>query len=242
MRVFDHRNARHGTDAFDQALAAARNDDVDGFRHCDHQVDGGTVGGGDHLHCVRRQPGPVEPAPDAVGNRLVRVKCLRATSQQWRCRPEAQGGGIGGHVRPRFIDDPDHAERHAHAPDLDTAGAELHIEDLTDRVGQRDDLAQAVDHAVDTGMVEFEAVEQCGIQPLARPASRSRRLAFDQVLRCASRSSAIPCSAAFLAPVSAAANAREAVRARRPRSRIYVDTSSICRELAAWLMSVPVNR
>jgi hypothetical protein len=36
---------------------------------------------------------------------------------------QAQRGGIGGYVRPRLVDDADHAERHAHAPDLDPAGA-----------------------------------------------------------------------------------------------------------------------
>jgi hypothetical protein len=42
---------------------------------------------------------------------------------------ETQTGGIGRHVRTRFIDDADHAERHAHASSLDAGRTVIQISD-----------------------------------------------------------------------------------------------------------------
>ncbi len=42
-------------------------------------------------------------------------------------------------LRTRFVDDADHAERHAHLPDPDAARPVLQIADLADRIGERRD-------------------------------------------------------------------------------------------------------
>ena len=55
---------------------------------------------------------------------VVAAQRLRAAAQDGGVAGlEAQPRGIRGHVRPRFVDDADHAERHAHAADLDAASA-----------------------------------------------------------------------------------------------------------------------
>ena len=75
-------------------------------------------------------------------------------------------GGVGGHVGARFVDDADHAERHAHPADLDAGGPVLEVGDLADRVGQRRDLLEALRHRLDRGVLERQPVDERGVLPL----------------------------------------------------------------------------
>ncbi len=58
VEVLDHRHLRLAADALDQALAAARHDDVDVLLVGDQVADRGAVGRRDHLHRVLRQARP----------------------------------------------------------------------------------------------------------------------------------------------------------------------------------------
>jgi hypothetical protein len=64
-------------------------------------------------------------------------------------RLEAQARRIRRHVRPRFVDDADDTQRHAHAADLDAARPVAKVGHLADRIGQRRDLLQPVRHRGD---------------------------------------------------------------------------------------------
>lgn len=163
----DHRHLGLAADALDQALAAARDDHVDVFGHADQRADRGAVGGFHHLHGGGRQAGLGQALLDAAGDRLVGVDRLGAAAQDGRVAGlQAQAGGVDGHVRPRLVDDPDHAQRHAHLADLDARGHIAHVADLADRVGQRGDLAQALDHVVDARRGQRQAVQHRRLQAI----------------------------------------------------------------------------
>src|SRR5690606_38025126 len=151
IQVLDHRHGGIAADALDQALAAARDDDIDKFGHADQRPYGGTISGFDYLHGSGWQFGLGQAQLDAAGNRLVRVDRLGAAAQDGGvARLQAKAGGVDGHVGPRLVDDPYHAQRYAHAADLDAGRQIAHVADLADWVRQRRDLAQAFDHVVDT--------------------------------------------------------------------------------------------
>jgi hypothetical protein len=83
-----------------------------------------------------RQAGAGQAFLHQRGNRPVTADRFRATAQDRRVAGlQAQGGGVGGDVRARLVDDADHAQRHAHAADLDATRPELQVTDFADRVG-----------------------------------------------------------------------------------------------------------
>ena len=88
-----------------------------------------------------------------------------ATKHSCVTRLQAERCGIGCDVRARLVDDADDTKRNAHAPDLDAGRTIVHVENLADRVRQAGNLAQSLDHRIDTGRIEFETIEQGRIQP-----------------------------------------------------------------------------
>ena len=209
-------------DALDEALAAARNDDVDVLDVGDQVADGGAVGRGDDLHRALGEAGVAQSLVHAGGDGLVAAQRLRSAAQYRRVAGlEAQRRGIGGDVGPRLVDDADHAERHAHPADLDAARAVLEIGDLADGVGQRGDLLEAVGHGADRPAASsVRRSTKAASCPAALAAATSCALAASS--RASSRriASAIARSAVFLAPVSARASSRAAARADAPTSRM----------------------
>ncbi|MNC25423.1 hypothetical protein D3C75_735110 [compost metagenome] len=167
VQVLDHRHPRVAADALDQTLAAARHDDVDELGHGDQRADGGAVGGFHHLHAGRRQTGFGQAALDAGGDGAIGMDRLGAAAQDGGVAGlQAQAGGVDGHVGPRLVDDPDHAQRHAHLADLDAGRPVAHVADRADRVRQAGDLAQALDHAVDARRGQRQTVEQRGVETI----------------------------------------------------------------------------
>ena len=73
---------------------------------------------------------------------------------------QAERAGIGGHIRPAFIDDADDAERHPHALDGQAVRPRPGFGDVADRVGERAHGLDAGGDTFDLGGVEREAVEQ----------------------------------------------------------------------------------
>ena len=136
------------------------------------------IGGFQHLHRRGRQAGGFEAAGDARRDGQVRVQRLRAAAQDAGVAGfEAQPGRVGGDVGARFVDDADHAQRHAHAPDADAGRPGAQLVDRADRIGQRRDLAQAVGHAGDATRVQRRRSSSASSRPAARPAARSLSLA-----------------------------------------------------------------
>lgn len=163
--MLDHRYLGVAADALDQALATARHDHVDELRHGDQLTDGSAVGSFHHLHGSCRQIGHGQALLDTAGNRLIGMDGLGAATQDGGVAGlQAQAGRIDGHVRPRLVDDADHAQRHTHFADLDTGRQVAHALNLADRVRQGRHLAQAFDHAVDHLRRQRQAVDHGRLQ------------------------------------------------------------------------------
>ncbi len=124
IEVLDHRHAGFGEQARDQALAAARYDDVDEFAHGDQFADGGAVGGVDDLHAFSGQAGSLQAFLNQRRNCAVGTDRFGTATQDGGVAGfQAQRSRVGGNVRPRFINDADDTERDAHLADLDTGWA-----------------------------------------------------------------------------------------------------------------------
>ncbi len=161
VQVLDHRYARLGGDALDQALAAARDDHVDELRHRDQRAHRGAVGGRHQLHGVFRQAGLGQRRAHQRGQRAVAVHGLGAAAQDAGVAAlDGQARGLDGDVGPALVDHAEHPQRHAHAAHGDAARAALHAGDLAHRVGHRGDLLAAFGQRGDDGVGQAQAVEQ----------------------------------------------------------------------------------
>ena len=196
VQVLDHRDARLALQALDQAFAAARHDHVDVILHGDQLADGGAVGGLDHLHRGFGQARRLEAFVHARGDRLVGVDRFGAAAQdRGVARLQAQPRGVGGDVRARFVNDADHAERHAHLAHLDARRPVAQFDDLADRIGKLRDLPQAVGHGRDALVREREAIDRSFVEPgsargfeVARVGREQRlRVALERLRRCSQR-------------------------------------------------------
>ena len=157
---------RFGQQAGDQALAAARHDDIDEFAHGDQLANGGAVGGVDDLHGIGRQAGGLQTFLDQRRDGAVGADRFRAAAQDGGVAGfQAQRCSVGRDVRAGFVNDADDAERDAHLADLDAGRLELEFAHFTDRIGQRGDLLDAFGHAVDTFFGQRQAIEHGGFQP-----------------------------------------------------------------------------
>ena len=167
-----HRHRRFVRDTLNQSLAATRYEHVDMLVHRRQQADNRAIGGRDQLHRVFRQPGNGEPFPNAGRDGLIRMQRFRAAAQDAGVsRLETKGGGVGGDVGPRFVDDADDAEWHPHVPDLDAARPELKLADFADGIGQGGDFAHAFGHCRDARCVESEPIDE---RRIAARAARRR--------------------------------------------------------------------
>jgi len=81
VEVLDHRHARFGQQARNQALAAARDDDVDELAHGDQLADRGAVGGIDDLHALGGQAGGLQAFLDQRGDGAVGADGFRTAAQ-----------------------------------------------------------------------------------------------------------------------------------------------------------------
>ena len=87
VEVLQDRHLGLARDTLDQALAAARDDEVDRFGRGDQVADRGAVGRRDELHRVGRQACFAERVLDDRREREVRRQRLRAAAQDdTRCR------------------------------------------------------------------------------------------------------------------------------------------------------------
>ncbi len=161
IQVLDHRDLRFAREALDEFLAAARHDDVDELRHGHELAHRGAVGG---LYQLRRRFGQArafQAGAHAVGDCQVGAQRLGAAAQDAGvARFQAQARGVGRHVRARFVDDADDAERHAHAAHFDAGRAARELADPADRVLERGNVLQPLGHLLDAFRIEREPVDE----------------------------------------------------------------------------------
>ena len=87
------------------------------------------------------------------------MKRLAAAAQNAGvARFQAQRSGIHGYIGARFVNNANHAQRHAHFADAQTVGAQAEFVHFAHGVGQRGDLMQALYHGFQAAFADFEAV------------------------------------------------------------------------------------
>ena len=117
----EHRHARFFLHARDEILAAARHDHVDGAaKAAEHEADRRAI---DRRHELDRGLRQTQPRPGPRSAHWQMTSEVRKLSEPLRritALPDLRqsAAGVGRHVRPRLVDDADHAERHAHAGNL----------------------------------------------------------------------------------------------------------------------------
>jgi hypothetical protein len=173
----EDRHAGIGLDAGDEALAAARHDDID------------------------RPPRPVSNSPTAArsltgiiwiaspaGRRLQALdqagmdgaggmeRVRSAAQDDGIARFEAERAGVGRDIGTAFIDHADDAKRRAHALDPQPVGAVPGGDDIADRIGQGGNGADAGNDRIDAGIIELEPVDEGG-----RHAACERRFDIERI-------------------------------------------------------------
>ena len=166
VEVLDHRNFRFSGNPLDQAFAAAWHDHVDVLLVGDETPDGIAVGGRDDLDRRFRQACRDESFMDARGDGLIARERFAAAAKNRRVAGlEAQRRGVRRDIRPRLVHDADHAQRHAHMPDLNAGRPKAQVGDFADRIRQRCDLLQPRSHRFDARRRQCQAVDKRGVFP-----------------------------------------------------------------------------
>ena len=97
----------------------------------------------------------------AVQDRAVAADGLLAAAQNDGVSGfQAEGGRVGGDVRPGLVDHPHHAQRDAHAADEHAVRAHAAAHHAADGIGLRGDLPHTGGHGGDPRFVERKAVQQ----------------------------------------------------------------------------------
>ena len=159
--VLEHGHARARSDPADELLAAARDDQVDEAGELQERRDRLAVGGVDELDRVGGPARFVHGLGEHGRDHRVRLDRLAPAPKDRRvARLEAQAGGVGGHVRPRLVDEADDTQRDADARDLDAARPPPRLHQRPDGVRERGDLAQPLRHLLDAGLGQRQAIEE----------------------------------------------------------------------------------
>ena len=125
-------------------------------------ADGGAIGGADQLHGVGRQADFAGGLGQQIDDRLIRMgRFLAAAEDHGVAALHADGRGVGRHVRPRFVDEEHHAQRHA---DLRTSKPLGRIDDsITSPIGSRSAAtSSSAGHRLDA-LWESAAADRSGL-------------------------------------------------------------------------------
>ena len=160
-RGVDHRHRRDALERVLQALAAARDDEVDDpvlGRELRELLAAATGDQGDR---ALGQAGGLGGVGRDAREHGVRVGRRGGAAQHDGVAGlQAQRGGVDRDVRARLVDDGDHAQRHADLAHVQAVRQPEAVDDLADRVRQRRDRAHAGGDPGDARAVEREAVEE----------------------------------------------------------------------------------
>ena len=136
-----------------------------------------------------RQAGVLEALDQAGMDRLRGMQRIRAAAQDHGIAGlEAERAGIGGDVRPAFIDDADDAERRAHALDMQAVRAIPLGDDLADGIGSSAIGADAIGHAANAVRTSVSrSMEGRGDSPVSRRVLQVERIGGEDVGPCGRR-------------------------------------------------------
>ena len=138
----DDRHRRVLDAEVDQVRAAARNHHVNQPSCPQQRRDALPVGRFDQLDDACGQPHLGHHPAKHSRQRQVGVDGVAAAPQHdGVARLHGQAGDVYGHVRPRLIDDANHAERHSLPAYLDATLDRPHLDDFANRIGQRRHVA-----------------------------------------------------------------------------------------------------
>jgi len=161
--MFDDRDAGGFHHGLDQATATAGDEQVDDACAFAEQTDRVAVGDRHKLDGRGGQAGGGEAARERRGDGSVGTQRFRTAAEDHGVATlQAETGGIAGDVGTGLVDEADDAERDANLGNLDAVGLRPLAEKLTDGVGERSDLLQAVRARREAFRVEREAVNQRG--------------------------------------------------------------------------------
>ena len=160
--VLDDGDARLGDDGLDQAVAAARDDEIDELVLAAEEGNEGAVGIVDQLDGALGQCFAVAERGDegAVG-----VDGFLAAAQDGGVAGlEAEDSGVDGDVGAGLVDDGDDADGDADLGDFDAVGAGPGGHLLAERLRERADLAHAFDHGGEGFLGDAETVDERGVE------------------------------------------------------------------------------
>ena len=161
LEVADHRHAGVLLHTLDQAAATARYDDIDlAIKAGQHLADSGAVGGADKLYCVRRQAFGLKRRAHGIDEGVRGMRAFRSAAQDGGIAgAQAERSRICSHVRAAFVNDSDDTQRHGHAGKVQSVRLLPARQFPTKRIGQVGNGIDAGRDAVDTRLIEGEAVE-----------------------------------------------------------------------------------
>ena len=169
MVMLDDRHASVLHHRFDQRMAAARHDHIEIAVHPGKKAHTLAIGEGHKLDDIRREPGVFGPGGKRFGDSEVRMdRFFPAAKNAGVAGLEAQDGGIGRHIRTRFIDDPDHADGHPELGDLESVRTGPRADDFTDRIGEQGDLPHPLGHGADTIGGQPQTIDGRGVESVTR--------------------------------------------------------------------------
>ena len=159
LEMGEDGHARLALHPLDEALAAARHDDVERPAEAlEHLADRGARGERRARDRRFRQPRLLQPRDQAGVDRGGRVEAVRAAAQHHGVAAfQAERAGVRGDVRPALVDDADDAERRRHPLDDEAVRAGERREHPADRIGQRRDVLEPAGHRLDARLVRAPA-------------------------------------------------------------------------------------
>ena len=158
--VFQHRHRRLGTDQPDQPFAAARDDQIEILIHLEQQIHRRVIRPRHQLHRAVGQAAPDRRPVHDPGQNQIGVKRLAAAAQDHRvARLETDSRRIDGHIRARFVNNADHAQRNADLGDFEAVGTDSRRQHAPDRIVLGGDHAQPVGHLLNPAVGQGQPVD-----------------------------------------------------------------------------------
>ena len=161
VEVLDHRNAGLFHETRDQPFAATGNHDINPLRVSDQLIHHIAVRGCHKLHRVSRQSGFFKRFRDNFRENPVRPDRFAAAAENGGVAAlQRERRGIHCDIRAAFINDRDHAKRHAHAANQNAGGLGFERLNSADGIRKLRDLSAAFRHLLHRVFSHREAVDK----------------------------------------------------------------------------------
>ncbi len=161
LEVTYYGHPRFLLNALNQALAAARHDHIDVVSHTSqHVANRGAIDDRHELYAFGGQAHAAQPLDQTSMNRRVGMPAFGAATQNDRIsRLQAQRPGIRRHVGTTLVDDPDDAQGHSDALDVQAIGSIPLGSHRPHRIRQPNNLLDAPSHRLDAPIIEQQPVQ-----------------------------------------------------------------------------------